>query len=154
MNSTEHMLRDEIHNQTKVLFIEVLNNTAKVEKLIQLAHRHFIKKEKFLIQVATIQTAHYIDELLWRTPEESFIPHCIANEKTSSFIAISLSGKNFNQAAHVINLTNEPMTHALEFATVYELLDKTNPDKERLSKDKFAYYETQELFPKQYIDLL
>jgi DNA polymerase IIIc chi subunit len=129
-----------ISKLTQVFFIRVNDNIAKVQKLCSLIHSHFVKNEKVLIAVPSNDAAVYIDKLLWRMPEESFIPHAIANSSTKERIAITTSLSNVNQASVLFNLHPNILPQQGPLDLIYELLDLTSKEKEEFSRKKQSDY--------------
>lgn len=125
---------------TRVCFIRVTDNTSKLQKLCAVIHDHFIKKEKVLIVVPSAEAAKYIDQLLWRMPEESFVPHVIANGTTNEQIAITTSFSNLNGALTLVNLLPNICTSLGSIDMIYELLDLTSKEKEEISRRKQEAY--------------
>jgi DNA polymerase IIIc chi subunit len=129
-----------ISKPTRVCFIRVTDNASKLQKLCAIIHSHFIKNDKVLIAVPSAEAAAYIDQLLWRMPEESFLPHAIANHTTSERIAITTALLNINQASTLVNLLPNPHPNPGSVVLIYELLDLTAKDKEEVSRRKQAAY--------------
>lgn len=127
-------------NPKKVIFLKVDSNNSKLQKLCRTVSKHYNKRERVLITVPTEQAAIYVDQLLWRMPEDSFLPHAIINTLTEEPIAISREKGNINQAKVLINLCPDAAVNAEGFAVVYELLDTSDSDKEALSKKRLARY--------------
>ncbi len=126
----------------KVIFIDVADNATKLQRLCAIVEKHFSKKEHVLILAPSDDAANYIDQLLWRMPEESFIPHVIAKSPTKELIAISTQKSNHNQAQIIINLCTEIPPHEASVHLIYELLDRTHPAKEELARQRLAAYQT------------
>lgn len=127
---------------TKILFLTVRDAAAKLHAVCTAISKHFFNKEAILVVVSSSEAAVYIDQLLWRIPEEGFLPHVIATEPTSERIVITTSKANLNQAKVIFNLCSDPVSDATAYETVYELLDLTHPDKEQLSRKRITLYET------------
>lgn len=129
-----------ISKPIRVCFIQVTDNATKLQKLCAVIHSHFIKNDKVLIAVPSTEAAAYIDQLLWRIPEESFIPHAVANHTTNERIAITTTHSNINQASTLVNLLANPHPNPGSVNLIYELLDLTSKDKEAISRQKQATY--------------
>lgn len=125
---------------TRVCFIRVTDNTSKLQKLCAVIHEHFIKKDKVLIVVSSIEAAKYIDQLLWRMPEESFVPHAIAKGTTKEHIAITTNLSNINGASVLVNLLPNVHPSPGPVDLIYELLDLTSKEKEEISRNKQETY--------------
>ena len=121
-------------------FLEVLDPNAKMRKLCETIHHHYLQHHKVLITVATEEAARYVDDLLWRYPKENFLPHQIVQSKTSSRIAITQKLENLNQAEILFNLCPLATPIWQQFQTIYELLDKTHPEKLRQSEERREAY--------------
>lgn len=125
----------------KVTFFKVKDNQAKAQVICQQVQAVLKKEKKLLIVVPNEEAARYVDLLLWRLPEESFIPHAIVTKPTSEWIAITTQDKqNLNNAHFLLNLcpTISPMCN--QFEEIYELDDVTNSDKAQLSQKKREEY--------------
>lgn len=121
-------------------FLEVVDNQAKMRRLCEGVHHHYLQNHKVLITVATPEVATYVDELLWRHPKESFLPHQIASGKVTSTIAITTKQENVNQAEVLFNLCPNASPIWQSFHTIYELMDKTHPEKLRQSEERKETY--------------
>ncbi len=129
----------------KVIFIPVQNADAKRQALVVVSQRLFSTKTRLLFSVANDEVARYVDELLWKFPPESFLPHAIAQNSSSESIAITTLLKNVNQASVLFNLRPEANPLASQFAVTYELLDSSHPDKLAQSQQRKDAYLKQDL---------
>lgn len=125
----------------RICFLAVKDNQTKLQKLCEIVHNHFIKKDRILVVVPSNEAAIYIDQLLWKMPEESFIPHSIANAATKECVTITTSPNNVNQANTLINLLPTLHPNPGPVDVIYELLDLTSKDKEDISRKKQATYQ-------------
>src|SRR5687768_7992650 len=103
----------------QVFFLRVTDNATKLQRLCAVVQKHFENKERILITTPSAEAAHYMDQLLWRMPEESCVPHTIVNATTNESIAITTSHTNVNQAPILINLCPEAMKDISTFHTIY-----------------------------------
>jgi len=124
-----------------VYFLSVTDNTTKLNSICNVIQDHFYKKETILISVASDEAAVYIDTLLWKMPEESFIPHLIAKNTVNERVVITTSQTNLNQAGVLVNLCSTMPTNINDFNVIYELMDRTHPEKEILANKRKAAYE-------------
>lgn len=115
----------------------------KLQKIVRAAHYHFQKKEPLLFVVDNDISAKYIDDLLWKMPQESFLPHIVTSSPTKELIAISSKKKSLNGANHFFNLTNLPLLLE-DFYVVYEFEDFTQPEKIKLAQFKYAQYRAKD----------
>lgn len=96
-----------------------------------------------------MEAAQYIDALLWRLPEESFIPHVIANTSTLEWIAITTQEQhNINQASRLLNLCPAASALYQQVEEIYDLFDESHPQKIELSQQRLRFYQAKGLIVK------
>lgn len=125
----------------KVIFYRVKDNAAKIHVICAKAKESFQLERRLLISVPSFEAAQYIESLLWKVPEESFMPHVIADTATKEWIAITLQDQhNSNQSPRLLNLcpTFSPLSHQVE--EVYELFDESHPQKLKASEQRMQEY--------------
>lgn len=131
----------------KAVFFRVKNNTDKIHLICMKAQEAYMQEKRLLIAVPNLQAAQYIDALLWRMPEESFIPHAIIDFPTSEWIAITQQDQcNVNQAPRLLNLCLTPTPLYGQVEEIFEILDETHPEKAELSQKRLRFYEEKGLF--------
>lgn len=128
----------------RAIFFQVRSNLEKVRMICETAKSHFEKKDPLLILVEDEKAKTYVDELLWKFPEESFLPHSTADEPTQDLIVITKTKKNLNQAKAFFNLCSTPLLFE-ELSLLYEFEDLTNPSKNKLSALRFDAYKKRGL---------
>src|SRR5437870_5041084 len=122
--------------RTKIVFFPVRKIQSKLLKIVEVAHHHFNRKESLLITTLDQGALKFLDELLWKTPEESFLPHVIADEPCQELIVITNQRKNLNEASYIFNLSPTPLLFGNP-KIIYELEDFTSPNKHLLSQKRF-----------------
>ncbi len=127
-------------SETRVIFFQVDENLSKLKKIVETAHFHFEKKEPFLIMVEDERSLQFVDELLWKMPKTSFLPHAAGDEPTTELVAITKSKKNINQARVAFNLCPTSLFIDTPFRIIYELEDLSAPVKKNLSSQRFDAY--------------
>jgi len=121
----------------RVILFQVRTSNSKVSHLTQISAHHFAKKEQLLIVAEDEKAVTYIDELLWKFPPTSFLPHAIGEEKAN--IAITKERQNINFAKYAFNLCPTPLL--IEgFRLIYDFEDMTSPLKQQLSAMRFDAY--------------
>ncbi len=125
---------------TRVIFFQVRSPIAKLKILCETAKTHFKLKEHFLILVEDATAQEFVGDLLWKTPETSFLPHVTADEMTKEFVAITKTKNNVNCAKVAFNLCSTPLVIQDPFRIIYEFEDLTNPNKNKLSSLRFDAY--------------
>lgn len=123
-----------------VIFLKVMDNAMKAKRLSDAVNYYFLQQVSILLLVPNDQAAQYVDQLLWRLPENSFLPHQITQETTNELIAISTAQSNLNHAQTLINLCPTACSIADQFITIIELLDHTSVEKLQLSQQRQAAY--------------
>lgn len=120
------------------------DNSAKIHLICTKAQEAFKHEKRLLIAVPNFQAAQYVQDLLWRTPPESFMPHVVADTPTSEWIAITIQEQhNINQAARLLNLCPAPSALHQQIPEVYELFDETHPQKAELSQQRLEHYQSK-----------
>lgn len=126
--------------QTRIVFFQVRDSQMKLSRLTETVRSHFEKKEHLILFVEDDKTLKYVDELLWKFPETSFLPHAIADEVTSDWVAIAKMKKNVNGARVAFNLCSTPLLIEAPFRVIYDFEDLTNPHRKNLSSLRFDAY--------------
>lgn len=126
----------------KVVFTHIKSNAMKLGIICKKVEEVFLAGEKILIAVPSAEAAAYVDQLLWRMPEESFIPHAIVNgEAVEEHVAIVIQpAENFNRAQVLLNLMPSVSAIASQFSSVYEFYDETDSNKTQLSLQRQREY--------------
>jgi DNA polymerase III subunit chi len=130
----------------KVCLFRVPDIAAKLSCICMTAQKHFEQKMPLLLILPTNEAAAYIDELLWRQPEEGFLPHVIANGPTKELIAISTAEANVNNATSIFNLRPDITDFISEFDLIYDLIDLTHPLKAEQSRSRIDKYRSKSFF--------
>jgi DNA polymerase-3 subunit chi len=127
---------------SKVFFLHANDNQTKIQLICQCIHEAVIKEKKILIVVSNNEAALYIDALLWRVPEESFLPHRISSSPNQEWVVITTNATlNLNQADCLFNLDSAISPIYKQFCEIYELYDKTHPQKAQLAQKKLEEYQ-------------
>lgn len=127
--------------KTEIIFLNVKDNQAKLSSIVNTVAKHYAQKQKILISVANENVAKYVDDLLWKQPPNSMIPHTIATVQTMQHIVITQTQNNLNNAEILINLTPDAHPAFREFSIVYDLFDETSPEKKQQSLAKQQKYQ-------------
>lgn len=139
-NSEQPAIVDDFMNAPTIIFIPVNDNTAKLQTICNIAHTQLLAEKSILITVPNMQAAQYVDSLLWRLPEESFLPHCYTENHSTERCVITTKPFNWNKATVLLNLCPDACPIYKEFELVYELWDQTDAQKASLSAKRKAAY--------------
>jgi len=127
----------------RVTFFQVKNDGEKRERIIRLVEEYFEKKEPLLIQLPHQKALEYVDLLLWRSPQESFLPHAIKDETCKDLIVLTTSSNNPNSARSVLNLSPEPIDNKkFSFIKIYELEDLASTHKNHTAQERYKVYKS------------
>jgi len=130
--------------KSSLTFLKVHDNASKLQAVLSTIQRLFRERKRVLISVPNSEAAQYLDEILWKMPPESFIPHAIVNQNCDELVAITTLHANFNKATVLINLcpTISPLTS--QFEQVFDLDDQTHPSKAKLTAERKQAYNNLE----------
>lgn len=131
---------------TRVIFFQVNDNTSKINKILETAHLHFGKKEPLLFFVEEEKSEKFVDELLWKQPPSSFLPHTASDGPTNDLVVITKSKNNVNNAKIAFNLCPTPLFLTEPLKIIYEFEDLTAPVKKNLSSQRFDVYKKAGFF--------
>lgn len=122
-----------------VTFFQVRSSQEKFRHIAEMCRFHFRKKEPFLLFVEDEKGENFLDEFLWKYPENGFLPHKILSEAENILIAITKLKKNLNGAKYAFNLCPTPLLLP-GLRKIYEFEDSSSPNKQTLSSMRFASY--------------
>ncbi|OJU81459.1 MAG: hypothetical protein BGO10_02020 [Chlamydia sp. 32-24] len=128
-----------------VQFLRFSTNQEKLIRICQLVTDHFNKKEKIILFAPNEEVAKYVDLLLWRLPEDGFLPHLYSDKPSNNFIQITTLQENLNQASFCLNLCPGIGIIMKEFTVIYDILDGTHESKFQLSQRRQQEYVKQHL---------
>lgn len=137
------------HPFPKVFFFHIKDNQAKIRCICTQVQDSIEKGKKVLITVPNQEAASYIDLLLWRFPEESFLPHLVMSKPTKEWIAITITDQNVNGATRLLNLCPMISPLHMQFEEIYELYDETHLQKATISQKKLEEYQSRGISPKK-----
>ena len=124
----------------KVIFFQVRDNRTKMARIVETAQAHFERKERLIFLVDDLKAQTFLDELLWKMPSESFLPHSLAEAPMDDWIVISKVKQNLNQAKAAFNLCSTPLLIDGSFRVIYDFEDLTAPNKQTLSNVRYDAY--------------
>lgn len=124
----------------RVIFFLVKEVKVKLQKIIQVSQFHFSKREHLLLSVQDPTAIKFLDELLWKEPEESFLPHSISDLPTEDLLVLTMQKKNLNRSKYLFNLCPTPLLFETQSKIIYELEDATSPNKHLLSQQRIQAY--------------
>ncbi|MBS0625334.1 MAG: DNA polymerase III subunit chi [Verrucomicrobia bacterium] len=124
----------------RVVFFQVRETVLKLQRIAETAQTHFEKKEPFLIFVEDAKAQQFVDDLLWKFPETSFLPHMATDDTTKEWIVVTKLKRNINGARAAFNLCPTPLLIEGSFRIIYEFEDLTSPSKKQLSAVRFDAY--------------
>lgn len=132
-----------ITSKTKVILFQVKNSKEKIQKILQVCTKHLEDKKGLLLKVETFDVATYIDNLLWESIPESFIPHKVIKEKANIFLEQILIGcEEFSspELKAVFNLSSKPIDSKDSYTIIYDFEDLTSPEKKKFFELRYKSY--------------
>ena len=126
-------------SETRAIFFQVQNAQAKMDRMTETAKFHFQRKEPLLFFVESEKAEKFLDELLWKMPPHSFLPHGPSDAPTQELIAITKTKVNVNAAHFAFNLCPTPLLLA-GFKLIYDFEDLSSPGKKSLFALRFNAY--------------
>lgn len=127
-------------NSSRIVFFQVHDNSAKLKYIVDAATAHFHKKEPFIIFVEDDRAQQFVDQLLWKLPETSFLPHTSTDGPSSELVVITKMKQNCNNAKAAFNLCPTPLLIDGPFKIIYEFEDLTSISKKNFSSIRFDAY--------------
>ncbi len=115
-----------------LVLLAVKDPAAKLQKICETALHHFSRGEPLWILVPEKNAQEFVDALLWRLPEESFLPHGSPTD------LITISTQKPVDTPHVFNLLSTPYLEGAK--TIYDFEDLTTVEKRENSKKKYYAY--------------
>lgn len=130
----------------RILFHSVKTNAEKLNLIYKISDAAYRNGQRLLIHVPTFQAAHYLDTFLWKSSEESFLPHVVSDMPTSEWIAITQQSEvNINRATRVLNLHVQTINFFDQLEEIHEIYDQTTAEKLNMTKQKIQAYEAKGL---------
>lgn len=127
---------------TRVVFFTVKDSTNKIKAILQTVDKHIQKKEKITVLLPDAKSLHFLDNLLWSFPKESFRPHSLEKESDPfCFVSLTLSIAYSHHSSTVFNLCSTPYQALSSVKLLYELEDLTSQDKAVTFQKKFQIYQ-------------
>lgn len=128
-----------------IIFLRVYDSKSKLMRLCTTIHQNFAQGKKIIIQTPSSEASQYLDDFLWNTPIDSFLPHEVSEQFTRIPVVITQKRENLNEAQILINLCSHIHPNPSSFQKIYELWDLTNPLKEEESRQRKMNYEERKL---------
>lgn len=130
---------------TAVQLLLVRSGAEKLEAVTSVVADHFHRGARLLILVENPEAAQFVDDLLWRLPPDSFLPHSIAEGAVDLPVVITRRHENLNRATVLVSLVPIVSPIATQFSLVVDLDDQTSPQKRALSAERKRAYEAMGL---------
>ena len=127
----------------RAVFFQVFDAGMKRNRIVETAHTHFSKKESIIFFVEGEKARDFVDDLLWKLPTTSFLPHVVSEVPIQELIVITKSKINLNDAFFAFNLCSTPLLLP-RLKIVYEFEDLSAPNKQNLSSLRFSAYKQAE----------
>ena len=123
----------------KIIFFQIKKANDKLLSITKTAATHFENKKQIIFLVENETSLKYLDELLWKEPKFSFLPHTISDLPSEDYVVLSYNKTNINKAPYTFNLTPEPLID-VHCNAIYEFDDQTDKNRASITKKKFKFY--------------
>lgn len=133
-------------NPPRIILIQVKDAHTKLLELTKTAELHFEKKEPMIFFVEDDKALSFLDELLWKFPQISFLPHVTTESPIQEYLVITKIKKNLNQAKIAFNLCPTPLLIDGGFKIVYDFEDLSSPSKKNFSQMRYSAYRNANYF--------
>ncbi len=129
----------------KTIFFSISRPKQKLDQIVKVTHEYFDSHKTLLILAPNETAATFIDDLLWKEPLHSFLPHdLVRNDQTPKgpiFIVTTLD--NTFKAHSLFNLTEQPIDCSkYEFNTIYEFEDLSTDIKNKSFQNRLNFYKS------------
>lgn len=124
---------------SRIVFFQVSNSQTKVKRIVDTCQFHFENREKILI-IGEEASLPFIDELLWKYPATSFLPHQVIHNQGDALVSITCQRQNLTHARFAFNLTPTPLFLSSPIQIIYEFEDLSTPIKKNLSEKRYDAY--------------
>ncbi|MFY7842469.1 MAG: DNA polymerase III subunit chi [Rhabdochlamydiaceae bacterium] len=115
-----------------------------MQKLYEVAQKHFLAKENLVFLMQDEKSLTFLDDFLWKFPQDSFLPHICHSTKDETALSIILSKEYQPLSMHcVFNLTTKPVSATKYIKKVYEFEEINVPDKKAQAQEKYQFYRNQ-----------
>jgi len=128
-------------NQIKIIYFSVKETRHKLGAIVSTAHKHLRMKKNLYILCADKTTLHFVSQLLWNEPKESFLPHSLDGSFPNSLIQLILPQPSYSQLHYIFNLTSQAILQTPDLKAIYEMDDQTHPAKREIFEKKFKLYQ-------------
>ena len=126
--------------KAQVIFVQVKDNPSKLMKICEVALIHFERKDPLFFLTSDIKAQEFIDALLWRLPEDGFLPHGTDLGPKREIITLCHEKTKIVGTSSVFNLCPEALLAKGPLKLIYELEDSTTPEKKMSSEHKYHSY--------------
>ncbi|MBM3198181.1 MAG: DNA polymerase III subunit chi [Chlamydiae bacterium] len=126
----------------QMFFFSVKDASSKVSALLSILDKHLVAKESIAVLLSDEKSLHFLSELLWTLPKESFRPHATPFAPCPLALIQLYLPPFITQMPILFNLTPD----SLDFPSMrilYELEDTSSPYKAALFQKKFLHYQKQ-----------
>lgn len=123
-----------------IYFLKVKDNSIKIQRLCKVIQELFLQRKRVLVLAPTMEAAIYLNQLLWKYAEESFLPHVYSDMPSKEAVVITTDKESANKAEIQINLCAQPYESYGKFECMYEFFDETSPEKAEQSKQRYSWY--------------
>ena len=99
-------------------------------------------EKKIFLQIICPQekTIDFLDNLLWQTPFDAFLPHAKEKELTLEPILLTLNTEIQKPFTHILWLNQTPPPNSLKWVHLYDFDDRSSPESAKNSLERYHFY--------------
>jgi len=124
----------------EITFFQVRSSSEKLKVLIEVGSKYFYNKQSILFLTPSKAASLYLDELLWKRPLESFLPHGSYSPSSRELVQIGerlpVEGHGFKA---LFNLGSGAVLDS-DIKTIFELEDLTTAEKAATFTPRYEAY--------------
>lgn len=116
-----------------VWIVKCKDKKQKLQRLLSITIHHFFQKECIAIVTESPRVSTYLDEMLWKYPQDFFLPH---QKEWGKGISIIDHVPESTSSVIFLNLSLSPLSR-IDHGVIYEFEEENH----RVSKEKIQFYQ-------------
>ena len=109
-------------------------------RILTICQKAFEKKIFLQIICPQEKTIEYLENLLWQTPADSFLPHALDHEWTREPILLTLKTQIQKPFTHILWLNHVPPPIQLKWIHLYDFDDQSSAQSREKSSARYHFY--------------
>jgi DNA polymerase IIIc chi subunit len=131
---------------SKVYFLEVKTVQEKLTFLGEAVKEVYFQGKTVLVYSPEKKALEYLDDLLWKQPQQVILPHKIHEGTSDDKIVLCANLEQYQKRDIIVNISSKPI-EGDNYPEVIELFDMTSPSKKSNSEQKLKSYQEKGIEP-------